>query len=226
VARLLLTTLLGAWTLNGPPANASPPTHLIAYVRQGSVVTLRNRPFGKVVARVGATTPFGSRRALGVVASRHGRWLGVTEPGVGENRLVWVDARRHGLRYARTGIDLDVDLSRRTVLVRRQGVAVRSIRVAVGRADSATPRGRFAVTDKLDGRSYSASYGCCILALSATQPHLPAGWTGGNRIAIHGTQSQTDLGHAVTAGCLRVSDGDLRYLMRAVPLGTPVAIRP
>jgi hypothetical protein len=225
MARLLLAMLLGTWALNGPPAAASPPTHVIAYVRQGSVVTLRNKPFGRVVGSVGATTTFGSQRALGVLTSRHGHWLGVTEAGVADNRIVWLDARRHGLRYVSTGIALAVDLSRRALLVRQGGRAVRSIRVDVGRPASPTPTGRFAVTDKLDGRHYSAAYGCCILALSATQLHLPAGWAGGNRIAIHGMRSQHEPGHAVSAGCLQASDEDLRYLMRIVPLGTPIAIR-
>jgi hypothetical protein len=217
--------LLGAWALNSPPAAAPPTIHVIAYVRHGSVVTLRNKPFGSVVGRVGATTAFGSHRALGVLASSRGRWLGVTEAGVADNRIVWLDARKRGLLYVRTGIELAVDLSRRALLVRQGRQTVRSIRVDVGRPASPTPTGRFAVTDKLDGRRFTAAYGCCILALSATQPHLPGGWIGGNRIAIHGTRLQHERGYAVSAGCLHASDEDLRYLMRTVPLGTPIAIR-
>jgi hypothetical protein len=216
--------LLGTWALNAAPA-AAPPTHVVAYVRPGSVLTLRSRPFGRAVGRIGPTTPFGSHRALGVLATRRGRWLGVTEAGVGDNRLVWLDARQRGLRYVRTRVELEVDLSRRILRVRRGSRTVRSIRVAVGSSASPTPTGRFGVTDKLDGRRYSASYGCCILALSATQPRLPAGWAGGNRIAIHGTPSPSELGHAVSAGCLHADNRDLRYLMRAVPLGTSVTIR-
>src|SRR3954469_22028600 len=98
--------------------------------------------------------------------------------------------------------------------------------VGVGAFDSPTPTGRFSVTDKLRGADFSASYGCCILALSAVQPHLPDGWTGGNRVAIHGTLSASDFGAAVSAGCVHAHDGDLRFLMRVVPLGTPVVIRP
>jgi hypothetical protein len=82
------------------------------------------------------------------------------------------------------------------------------------------------VTDKLNGRIYGAVYGCCILALSAIQSHLPPGWRGGNRVAIHGTLSSSDFGRAVSAGCLHVSSSDLRYLMRTVLLRTPVYIRP
>jgi len=202
------------------------PAHVIAKVRNGSVVALHSRPFGRVVARVGARTQFGSRRALGVVASRRGGWLAVTEAGVGGNRVVWVDARAGGLSYSRTRLQLEVDLSARTLTLLRDGTVHRRVSVAVGASSSPTPTGHFAVTDKLDGRTFSAAYGCCILALSAVQPHLPAGWSGGNRVAIHGTFSPSDFGRAVSAGCVHARDADLRYLMRVVPLGTPVVIRP
>jgi lipoprotein-anchoring transpeptidase ErfK/SrfK len=172
-------------------------------------------------------TPFGSARALGVITTADGgRWLGVTDAAAGRNRLVWADAGTPGLRYAETPFELDVDLSSRTLIVRRGAAVVRRARIGIGRPGSPTPLGRFAVTDKLNGRAYSAVYGCCILALSAVQPRLPAGWRGGNRVAIHGTLSSSDFGAAVSAGCLHASDYDLRFLMRNVRLGTPVVIRP
>ena len=198
---------------------------MIAHVRAGDVVALRSRPFGPVVARVGALTRFGSQRALSVVATRRGRWLAVTEAGIERNRTVWVDARAGGLRYSRTPLELDVDLSDRTLTVRRGDDVLRRVSVGVGAFDSPTPTGRFAVTDELDGRSFSAAYGCCILALSAVQTNLPRGWAGGNRVAIHGTLSPSDFGQAVSAGCVHAPDADLRWLMRIVPLGTPVVIR-
>lgn len=221
VGRILLPGPRSAWVR----VEAPPPAHVIAHVRPGRALALRSRPFGPVVARVGSITRFGSQRALGVVTTRRGRWLAVTEAGIANNRVVWIDAQAGGIRYARTPLQLVVDLSRRTLDVRRNGEVVRRLSVAVGRSDSPTPTGRFSVTDKLNGGAFSASYGCCILALSATQPNLPAGWTGGNRIAIHGTLS-ADFGQAVSAGCMHARDTDLRYLMRIVPLGTPVVIRP
>jgi lipoprotein-anchoring transpeptidase ErfK/SrfK len=98
------------------------------------------------------------------------------------------------------------------------------MRVAIGRPGSSTPVGRFAVTDKIAGNRYGPYYGCCILALSAHQPNLPAGWTGGDRIAIHGTNAPSTIGTASSAGCPHARDADLRVLMRRVPLGTPVFI--
>jgi hypothetical protein len=202
-----------------PVDHARPSGHLIAYVR--SPVALRARPGGRVVERVSSRTSFGSPQALSVVRSRHGRWLAVSTPELGNGRLAWVDARAGGLRFARTRLELDLDLSQRLVALRAGSHVLRRFVVGVGRPDSPTPTGRFSVTDKLSGPAYSAYYGCCILALSATQPNLPAGWSGGNRIAIHGGPT----GGAVSAGCIHAADDDLRYLMRLVPLGTPVLIR-
>jgi L,D-transpeptidase catalytic domain len=199
--------------------------HLIAEVRPGRTLELRTRPFGPVIARVGARTPFGSKRALGVVRKQRQRWLAVTEGGVHSNRVVWIDASAGGLRYVRTHLELVVDLSSRTMTLRRDHHVLQRFSVGVGRAGSPTPTGNFSITDKLRGNAYSAAYGCCILALSATQPNLPGGWRGGNRMAIHGTLSSSDFGRAVSAGCVHARDADLRYLMRILPLGTPVVIR-
>ena len=222
----LLSLLLSAAAVAHPQPGPAAPAHVIAHVRPGGVVALRARPFGPVVARVGALTSFGSQHTLGVVATQRGRWLAVTEPGVERNRVVWVDARAGWLRYSHTRLELDVDLSDRTLTVRRGTIVVRRTAVGVGAPASPTPTGHFAVTDKLDGANYSPAYGCCILALSAIQPNLPHGWAGGDRIAIHGTLSPADFGQAVSVGCIHANEGDLRWLMRVVPLGTPVVIRP
>ena len=89
------------------------------------------------------------------------------------------------------------------------------------------------MTDKLSGSRFGPYYGCfgpyhgcCILALSGHQPNTPPGWTGGNRLAIHGTDAPGTIGAAASAGCLRAAEGDLRVLMDTVPVGTPMFIRP
>jgi L,D-transpeptidase catalytic domain len=218
-ARVLMARGDGWFQLDAAP----PPAHVIVRVRTGDV-SLRSRPFGPVLERVGSMTEFGSPRAFGVVTQR-GRWLGVTDAALGNGRLGWIDARANRVSYSRTGLEIDVDLSSRTLVLRRDDVTILRTSVGVGRPGSPTPIGRFAVTDELNGRSYSRYYGCCILALSATQVNLPRGWSGGNRIAIHGTPSASDFGHAVSAGCVHAPDSTLRYLMRNVPLGTPVFIQ-
>jgi hypothetical protein len=204
-----------------PPPKLETRVFLIARPRAGSLV-LRSAPRGAVVTRLGATTEFGSPLRLGVVKER-GNWLGVVSTRLPNGRLGWV--RTKDVRLSTTDISLTLDLSKRTLLLKSGDRVVRRMVVGVGRASSPTPRGRFAVTDKLSGYRYSSAYGCCIVALSAHQPNLPAGWTGGNRIAIHGTNNPASIGVASSAGCPHAGYADMQALMRRVPLGAPVFIR-
>jgi L,D-transpeptidase catalytic domain len=207
------------------PAPAPPPPRFdVAKVRSQRSVALRAAPGGKTVARVGNTTEFGSARSFSV-AERSGRWLGVETHLRPNDKLAWIDSRAPGVKLSTTRMSLRADLSERTLELRAGRRVVRRIRVSVGRPGSSTPRGRFAVTDKLSGSRFGGYYGCCILALSGTQPNLPAGWSGGNRLAIHGTNAPGSIGQAASAGCLRAADAPLRVLMRRVPVGAPVFIR-
>jgi hypothetical protein len=49
----------------------------------------------------------------------------------------------------------------------------------------------------------------------------PAGWAGGDRLAIHGGG---EIGRRATSGCLHASEAVLRYLVSRLPLGTQVVI--
>jgi hypothetical protein len=205
-----------------PKPRPKKPRWRIAIVR--GTVPLRTRPGGRVLARAGSSTEFGDQRVLSIARQR-GPWLGVVATELPNGTLAWIHKENRGLDFRRTRYSLHADLSGRWVELRRRGRRIRRISVAVGRPGSDTPTGRFAVTDKLSGSRYGSYYGCCILALNGTQPNLPPGWSGGNRLAIHGTNAPGTIGAAASAGCLRAGDADLRVLMRRVPLGTPVFIR-
>jgi lipoprotein-anchoring transpeptidase ErfK/SrfK len=209
--------------LTSAPAPAVKPTVAFEVAQVTRPTALYAQRGGAAVARLGTATEFGSPQTLGVVANR-GRWLRVISTKLPNGRAGWVRAR--DVRLTTTPKSLTIDLSRRLLLLKRGDRVVYRMTVGVGRPASPTPTGRFAVTDKLAGSNYGSYYGCCILALSAHQPHLPAGWTGGDRIAIHGTNAPSSIGAAASAGCPRARDADLRVLMRSVPLGTPVFIRP
>jgi hypothetical protein len=219
-----LTTV--ASELPAPPTPAPKrkprPRWRSAVVRRS--VPLRERPNGRVVTRVATSTDFGSAEVLSI-AARRGPWLGVVSTEMPNGKLAWVHRKNAGLRFRRSAYSLHADLSGRRLELRKGGRLIRRISLAIGRPGSETPTGRFAVTDKLRGGNYGPYYGCCILALNAHQPKLPAGWQGGNRIAIHGTDSPGTIGAPASAGCLRAADSDLDILMRRVPLGTPVFIK-
>lgn len=231
-------TLRGTDPTDPPSVQPAPPRRaptlervreLAVRVPPGARVALRARPKGPILARVGGRTEFGSPQTL-AVAFRKGDWLAVRSPALGNKELGWV--RAAPLRLLRRPVTLEVDLSRRelTVVVPRGAVMAGRpttvelpISVAIGAPDTPTPTGEFYVTDKLPGADFGSYYGCCVLALSGRQPNLPQGWSGGDRLAIHGAPTPT-WGHAVSNGCLHADEADLRYLMKTVPLGTVVQI--
>jgi lipoprotein-anchoring transpeptidase ErfK/SrfK len=184
--------------------------------------SLRARPGGRVLHRLGVRTEFGSRRVLGVVARRDG-WLAVVASERPNGRVGWIPERR--VELASTNFSVHVDRSARRLTLRRKGRAIRSFPVAVGRPGTETPVGRFAVTDKLHPDDPGSPYGCCALALSGHQTKLIDGWPGGDRLAIHATPNPETVGKAASLGCMRAYTRDIRRLMRTVPAGTPVFVR-
>jgi lipoprotein-anchoring transpeptidase ErfK/SrfK len=206
-----------------PAKPATPPGFGVVRVRSGRSMRLFSKPKGSEIATVGATTRFGTRSVMSVVRKR-GKWLAVTTTAMGNGKVAWVRADAPALDRGRVQMAISVDLSKRSLELRRGKRLVKTVKVAIGRPGSSTPKGRFAVTDKLPGSRYGGYYGCCILALNGTQPNLPGSWRGGNRLAIHGTNAPGSIGTPSSAGCLRAGDADLQTLMRRVPLGTPVFI--
>jgi lipoprotein-anchoring transpeptidase ErfK/SrfK len=146
----------------------------------------------------------------------------VTTPELPNNQLGWMKLDPRRLATGASHYSLAVDLSEYKATLYEGHRAVRSFAVTVGAPGSPTPTGTFAVTDTFRG-GLSSAYGCCALALSATQPNLPSGWLGGNRIAIHGTYGS--LGLAASHGCVRAANADVSKLIDEVPLGSPVTIR-
>ena len=96
---------------------------------------------------------------------------------------------------------------------------------AVGAPASPTPPGDYFVTDRVafpDG----GVLGTFAFGISGIQTRLPPGWSGGNQLAIHGTNLPASIGTPASAGCVRVSETALVRLEPLLRLGTPVIIRP
>jgi hypothetical protein len=196
------------------------PYFSIVRLLPGKRVAVSRRPGGDRVATLGPRTEFGSPAVL-AVDHRRGGWIGFQTPLLPNGELGWTRFDGSRMQLYWTKYSLAVDLSERSLETRYGKDTVSRFVVTVGGAGSETPLGRFAITDALVYDS-SPFYGCCALALSGHQPNLPAGWIGGNRLAIHGTPGPVGL--AASAGCVRATDGTMRELFRTVPLGTPVFV--
>ncbi len=181
-------------------------------------VALRSSPAGRVLFHVSKRTSFHSPAVLTVMRQR-GDWLGVASADLGNGKIGWV--RQREVRVLRETWKIVIDLSQRRGRLVHQSKTYRTFPLAIGSPIYATPTGRFGVTDRLH---LGGPYGCCTLALSAHQPHVPQDWPGGDRIAIHATNDPASVGQAVSHGCLRASDKTMALLMAKVPLGTQVLI--
>ena len=182
---------------------------------------LRASPGGRVVARIGTDTEFGSRRVLAVTGRRRG-WLRVIATELRNGRRAWL--RASAARLGSTNVWIKVDRSRRRLTLRRDRRVLRRFPVAVGRPGTPTPLGRFAVTDRLRSQRADSPYGCCAVALSGHQTKLLAGWPGGDRLAIHATKELSSIGKPASLGCLRITSAQARWLIKTIPLGAPLFV--
>jgi lipoprotein-anchoring transpeptidase ErfK/SrfK len=155
--------------------------------------------------------------------SADGRWGRVELPYTWPRREGWI--RLNGLERRTTRVRVEVDLSTHTVTVRKFGKVLFRAPGATGSSSSPTPVGEYFVTDRVPFSPGSA-LGSFAFGISGVQPRLPAGWSGGNQLAIHGTNNPSSIGQSVSAGCVRVSETTLDRLMPLLTYGTPVVVHP
>ena len=125
-----------------------------------------------------------------------------------------------------------LSLQRREISVERDGLRFGPWPVAVGAPESPTPRGSFAVLSKsVNPRYESTSTGVVHPAVGPASP-LGERWigflsSGGDDYGIHGTPWPVwvERREAVSHGCVRMLNADVKALYDLVEVGTPVLIR-
>jgi hypothetical protein len=147
-------------------------------------------------------------------------WYRVLLPLRPNGTSAWV--RESDVELRRIDQRIEVDLSERKLRYYVHGDLEQHFKVGVGTDATPTGTGMFYVWVKVQYASPYQPYGIAALGLSGFSPVLSE-WPGGGRMAIHGTSSPSDLGNAVSHGCVRVLNDDLKSLLD-VPLGTPVEI--
>jgi L,D-transpeptidase catalytic domain len=167
--------------------------------------------------------PMGRRSPMLIDGAKRragGAWYDVLLPLRPNGTSGWV--RAEDVTLKRIDQRIDVDLSKRLLSYYIHDDLRERFHVGVGTDATPTGTGSFYVWVKVQYASPYQPYGIAALGLSGFSPVLSE-WPGGGRMAIHGTSSPTDLGNAVSHGCVRVYNADLKRLLD-VPLGTPVRI--
>lgn len=170
----------------------------------------------------GASTVF-AVLARGIDARCRARWYRVQLPLRPNGVKGWVRAADVLLVPVRTRII--VDLSSRRVMLFVRGRRVAWARAAIGTSATPTPVGSYYVNQRLIPSDPGGPFGPGAIGISAFSNVL-TGWTQGGPVAIHGTNRPELIGQAVSNGCIRLRNEDLRRIFRRALAGTPVTVRP
>ena len=134
--------------------------------------------------------------------------------------------RRADVTLTHTTFSIEVLTREHRLIVRHDDTVELDVPIAVGKAATPTPGGRFFITALLRSPNPAGDYGPYIYALSGFSPTL-ASFNGKDAvIGIHGTDEPWTIGRDVSHGCIRLKNEDIQRLVEQVgiPLGTPVAI--
>jgi hypothetical protein len=160
--------------------------------------------------------------ALASATSRSGgSWVRVELPGRPNGRSGWVPRGALGPLHI-VHDRLVVDRRRLRVTLYREGSAIFSAPVGVGKPGTVTPAGSFYVTEKLRTVN-SPAYGPYAIGTSAFAPTLSE-WPGGGVVGIHGTDEPQLVPGRPSHGCVRMRDPDIVRLWHLVQVGTPILI--
>ncbi len=122
-----------------------------------------------------------------------------------------------------------VNLSDRRTYVYKGGEVIASYPIAIGKEGWETPTGSFRVTDMQKYPIWQHPITGKIFP-SGTDSPLGDRWIGfwsdgRNEIGFHGTPDTHLLGAAISHGCLRMRNDDVRLLYAQVDVGTLVSVR-
>lgn len=203
-----------AWT-----ARIVAPVDVRAAPAAGARRTVRLSPVAKWNGGVVRLLVLESRR------EERRTWLRVALPDRPNGSSGWIDADFAQLAPVRWRIEVDVDRRRASAL--RDGRRVRTWPVVVGSPRTPTPRGLFAVYERVRLPPGSV-LGPYALHITANSDVLFNYGGGPGRIALHGRAGPllaVPLGSAGSNGCVRMDSAIVTWLAARAGPGTPVLVR-
>lgn len=129
--------------------------------------------------------------------------------------------------FGEEGVYLFISKSRNELLVVLNDTPVFRFPVATGKSVGKTPEGTFEIIRKVKNPWYIPKN------IPGADPKNPIGtrWIGlnvpgtdGYKYGIHGTNDPNSIGKHVSQGCIRMTNPNVEWLFRHIPLGTKVII--
>ncbi len=204
--------------LPGPPAAGESWTAAVQYP-----VLARRTPGGRVVMRLRHHTEFSLGPAVFMVTGSRmvgtRRWIRIQLPKRPNGLNGWVPSEALVLRKHR--IQIRVSTRGKTLSVFRDGKRIRRYSVGVGTGGTPTPKGQFAIYDRV---ATGGQLGPYILVLTAHSTVWRTFAGGDGTVGVHGWPSRGVLGKAVSNGCIRMGRTEVADLRRLATPGTPIEI--
>jgi hypothetical protein len=204
----------------------------VAWIARVVVPTFaRARPGGgAVVTAVGARSRWShgpsALLVLGAQSDATGRlWLRVRLPIRPNRSSGWIPADVAKLRS--TAYRVEVSIRDRSVRLLYAGRVIRRYGAVVGRPYWPTPRGLFAVSDRVREADPNGFLGPWALVLTAFSPTLLEFGGGPGQVALHGRGGASlddPLGSDRSHGCIRIPNVGIELLARVAREGTPVDV--
>ncbi|PFG93366.1 L,D-transpeptidase-like protein [Saccharopolyspora erythraea NRRL 2338] len=201
------------------PAPQSETTGVVVRVKQDLAVY--DAPHGRAFARLPATQ-LANPTWVPAIAEREG-WAQVLLPSRpnGSTGWVWLGGPER-TEKARSPYVVDVDVDKRRLVLRENGVETASWDVSVGAPASPTPRGRTFIMAAIE--ETVTRYSPIILPLGTHSETFSTYGGGPGTVALHGWPDASVFGQDRSDGCVRVPPDALRTLT-SLPLGTLVLLR-
>jgi lipoprotein-anchoring transpeptidase ErfK/SrfK len=215
------------------PAKAQLPDRPTATVATTAKILIETNVFAQPGKHIKLRLPThaswgGGPHVLLVLDSRmyNGKaWLRVALPNRPNGSSGWI--REDFVRLSKTPWRVIVNRTTHTVSVYRDGRKQRSFKAVIGKSATPTPRGLYAIYEKLPQPNPKGFLGPWALHLTAFSDVLFNYGGGPGRVAIHGrdgTSLADPLGSSASHGCVRVDDVNIVWMAHVIPLGTPVLI--
>jgi len=222
-------------TPTAPTWPTLPPTHLKAPTARTSWVArllvtsaVRRQPGrgGKAFKLLQPIAPLGAGpvwlEVRGVKDVRGVRWVKVLLPQRPNGTAGWAPADDFAFTQIHSRVEIDVSARRLTVM--RAGKRLARFPIAVGAPTTPTPTGTFAIAEVIPTGDPKAFLGPLVMPLTAFSNALNEFAGGNGRVAIHGTSLPELIGKAVSHGCIRMRNADIRRVSRIVVPGSRVVI--
>lgn len=224
------TLLVGAGAASAAPKVPKKPNGKQATTaRVLAPVTARVSPNfrTKAVTVVQPVAPLGGGSTVLLVtraARVKGRlWLRVLLPKRPNGIQGWIPANAVRMQGNRKRVIIRQDQRRMDVY--RNGKRIARFPVAIGKAATPTPLGRFAIAEEIPTNLPRGFLGPIVLPITGYSRVLNEYAGGDGRVAIHGTSLPSLIGTRASNGCVRMRNPDVRRLARLISPGTQVEIR-